>query len=106
MTLCPISVRRRLALLVVAEVLTALLLVGVGAVWLHLLNSDLRYVKRWVLPPVDEIGAAFQRTVGLRVNLERQPIPVEQARADEEALRVFAVRYETAWMVRGNTTPD
>jgi signal transduction histidine kinase len=106
MTMRHISVRRRLALLVVVEVFTVLLLVGVGAVWLHKLDSDLYYVRRWVLQPVDEIGAPLERAIGLGLALEREPIPAEQVRADAEALRSFAVRYKTVWMLAGNTSPD
>src|SRR5947209_3174108 len=98
-----ISVGRRLASLVVVEVVTALLLVVVGAVWLHRIDEEMDYLHRWVLPPIDELGVAIERAGAIKGFLDApRSIPVEQVHADVDRLEAFSARYRRTWRVEDN----
>jgi signal transduction histidine kinase len=96
------SVGRRLSLLVAAEVATAGILLALGVLALRSLSSSSQFMQRFVLVPIQEIGAALDE-VG---RLGRLPADPARDRMILRHLDTFATHYRTDIQVSGNPSAD
>lgn len=106
-----ISVSRRLALLAATEVLTVGLLLGVALACLIGVQSNVRFMRGFALPPVDTLGPALVENghmldaVALELGGGRK---VDQSTLEDHlrSLEVIERRYRREWMVQGNPSHD
>jgi signal transduction histidine kinase len=105
----PISVGRRLAGLVGVELATAAVLLVVAFVAYGRLASDLGFMHRYVLAPVEGISEALENAARLKLTVDQAPkIPPDHAAMERWAgdLELFLDRYRSEWAVADNMSRD
>ena len=101
------SIGKRLSLLVLSELITAVVVVVTAIVSLCSLVEENRYLHDFVFPPLAEIGAAFEAAGGLEVMVGAPTAETpRRARATVERLRRFLDRYQHLWQTADSHLPD
>lgn len=104
-----VSVGRRLAALVGVQVATAALLLSVAFAGYGRLASDLRFMHRFVLAPLEGISEAMEAAAQLKLVAEaapETPPDVVLMQHWRRGVRLFLERYRTEWAVAENTSDD
>ena len=104
-----VSVGKRLAALVGVQALTAALLLGVAFVGYGRLVSDLGFMRRYVLAPIEGISEAMENAAQLKLAAEEAPIsPPDPALMQhwKRDVGLFLDRYRTEWAVAENRSDD
>ncbi|APR80339.1 multi-sensor signal transduction histidine kinase [Minicystis rosea] len=98
---------RRLSLLVVSELLTALFGGATAVIALDRLSSEYRYMHGYVFAPLVELDVAMQAGVDAAALVETGS-PEAEARAYQVLGRVrrFLARYRREWQVAGSAQPE
>ena len=104
-----VSVGKRLAALVGVQAVTAALLLGVAFAGYGRLVSDLRFMRRYVLAPIEGISEAMENAAQLKLAAEAAPkSPLDPALMQhwKRDVGLFLQRYRTEWAVAQNTSED
>jgi signal transduction histidine kinase len=104
-----VSVGRRLAALVGVQVATAALLLGVALISYGRLASDLAFMHRYVLLPIEGISEAMENAAQLKLAVDAAPETppnVSLMKRWRDDVRGFLEQYRTEWAVAENTTDD
>ena len=104
-----VSVGRRLAALVGVQVVTAAVLLAVAFVGYGRLASDLGFLHRYVLAPIDGISEAMEHAAQLKLAAEAapdSPPDVSLMRQWKRDVGLFLERYRTDWAVGENVSDD
>jgi signal transduction histidine kinase len=104
-----VSVGKRLAALVGVQAATAALLLGVAFAGYGRLVSDLGFMRRYVLAPIEGISEAMENAAQLKLAADAAPTsPPDPALMQhwKRDVGVFLERYRTEWAVAENTSED
>jgi signal transduction histidine kinase len=102
-----ISVDRRLTLLVLSQLATAALLIGVAVVTLERLASERDYMDRYVFAPLVDIGQALGAAAELHDQLGRPPGEAATGvRGPTLRLQAFIERYQRDWETGKSDLPE
>src|SRR5262245_43193802 len=106
-----LSVGRRLALLVVLGALTSTGLLVLAGAALRTIDRELGYIRRFVIAPVDGLGATMEEAAHLQAALQDidrggRPGSLDRARDRLDNIGRFLVRYRIAWEVADNPSED
>jgi len=104
-----VSVGKRLAALVGVQAATAAVLLGVAFAGYSRLTSDLGFMHRYVLAPIDGISEAMEYAAQLKLAADaapKQPPDLALMEQWEHDVRLFLNRYRTEWAVAGNESDD
>jgi signal transduction histidine kinase len=104
-----VSVGKRLAALVGVQATTAAVLLGVAFAGYGRLASDLGFMRRYVLAPIERISEAMENAAQLKLAAEAAPkSPPDPALMQhwKRDVGLFLERYQTEWAVAGNTSED
>jgi len=104
-----VSVGRRLAALVAVQAATAAVLLGVASVAYSRIASDLGFMHRFVLAPIEGISEAMEHAARLKLTAEAAPgHPFDLALMQQWKRNVglFLEQYRTEWAVAENASTD
>jgi signal transduction histidine kinase len=104
-----VSVGRRLAALVAAQLATVAVLLGVALASFGRLASDLAFMHRYVLARFEGISEAMEHAAQLKLTAEAAPeTPPDLLlmKRWRHEVRNFLDRYQTEWAVAGNRSDD
>jgi signal transduction histidine kinase len=104
-----VSVGRRLAALVGVQAATAAVLLGAAFAGYGRLASDLGFMRRFVLAPIDGISDAMENAAQLKLAAEAAPkSPPNPALMQnwKRDVDLFLERYRTEWAVAENVSED
>jgi signal transduction histidine kinase len=104
-----VSVGKRLAALVGVQAATAVVLLGVAFAGYGRLVSDLGFMRRYVLAPIEGISEAMEHAAQLKLAAEAAPkSPPDPALMQrwKRDVGLFLERYRTEWAVAANTSED
>jgi len=105
----PVSVGKRLAALVGVQAVTAALLLGVAFAGYRRLVSDLGFMRRYVLAPIEGISEAMENAAQLKLAAEEAPTSQPDPALMQHWKRdvgLFLERYRTEWAVAENSSED
>ncbi|MBX3191784.1 MAG: HAMP domain-containing histidine kinase [Labilithrix sp.] len=104
-----VSVSRRLALLAATEIITVAVLLAVAVGSLLGVEANMRFVKHYLLPPVDVLNSALVENARLRLQSMREPneaaFDAEMA-AYQRSLHTLDARYRSEWIMKNNPSRD
>jgi len=104
-----VSVGKRLAALVGVQAATAAMLLAVAFAGYGRLASDLGFMHRYVLTPIEAISEAMENAAQLKLAAEAPAkSPPDEALMQhwKRDVGLFLERYRTEWAVAGNTSKD
>jgi signal transduction histidine kinase len=104
-----VSVGKRLAALIGVQAATAAVLLAVAFASYGRLASDLGFMRRFVLAPIEGISDAMDNAAQLKLAADAAPeSPPDPALMQHWRRQVglFIQRYRTEWAVAGNTSED
>jgi len=104
-----VSVGKRLAALVGVQAVTAALLLGVAFAGYGRLVSDLGFMRRYVLAPIEGISEAMENAAQLKLAAEgaaKSPPDPALLQRWKRDVGLFLQRYRAEWAVAENTSED